>query len=220
MIQHHPADELLLALAAGRLGTGQALVASTHLEGCAHCRERLHLLQAVGGALVAQAEPVALEPEAWARTLERIDTPAPARAQASPSPSPPPHPVLPAGVPWPASLRGQRVSGWRWMGPGMRFARVEVPSDPSGSVWLLNIGEGRSLPRHSHGGIEHTQVLCGRFDDGRALFGPGDFDSTDGSVLHQPVVQAGATCVCLAYVSAPLRFEGRIAGLIAGWVGL
>ncbi len=216
MIQHHAGDELLLPLAAGRLSAGQALVVSAHLESCTECRARLHSLQALGGALLEQAEPAALEAGAWERTLRRIDRLAPEAAPAAPAP----HPALPEGVSWPASLRFCRVSGWRWIGPGVSFARVAGPHDPAASVYLLRIGEGRSLPRHTHGGIELTQVLCGAFDDGRALFGPGDFDAADESVHHQPVVQTGATCVCLAYVGARMRFDGRIASLIGGWIGM
>ena len=216
MIQHHPGDELLLPLAAGRLQAGQAVVVSTHLEGCPECRARLHTLQSLGGALLEQAEPAALEAGAWERTLQRIDRPVSAAAPAAPAR----HPSLPEGVPWPASLRGCRVSGWRFMGPGMRFARVGVPHDPAASLYLLRIGEGRSLPRHTHGGIELTQVLCGAFDDGRARFGPGDFDAADESVHHQPLVQSGATCVCLAYVGARMRFDGPIASVIGGWIGM
>lgn len=218
MIQHHPDDELLLPLAAGRLSAGQAVVVSTHLEGCVECRARLHTLQALGGALLEQAEPAALSAAAWERTLQRIERPLPAAAPAAAAPAP--HPPLPAGVPWPASLRGCRVSDWRWMGFGMRFARIAVPQEPAASLYLLQIGEGRSLPRHTHGGTELTQVLCGAFDDGRARFGPGDFDAADESVRHQPVVQAGATCVCLAYVGARMRFDGRIASVIGGWIGM
>jgi len=63
-------------------------------------------------------------------------------------------------------------------------------------------------------------VLCGSFNDGRAFFGPGDFDAADSSVHHQPIVQADRECVCLAYVGGPLRFDSRVAGLIGGWIGL
>jgi putative transcriptional regulator len=218
MIQHHPGDELLLPLAAGRLSAGQALVVSSHLEGCADCRARLHTLQALGGALLEQVEPAALEAGAWERTLQRIDRPAPVPVAAAAEPAM--HPALPDGVRWPASLRSCRAGAWRWMGPGMRYARIVAAHDPAASLYLLHIGEGRSLPRHTHGGIELTQVLCGTFDDGRALFGPGDFDAADETVHHQPVVQPGATCVCLAYVGARMRFDGRIASLIGGWIGM
>jgi putative transcriptional regulator len=218
MIQHHPGDELLLPLAAGRLGAGQAVVLGTHLEGCGECRARLHALQALGGTLLGQTEPVGLQAGAWERTLQRIDHPAPEPAR--PAPPPESRSGLPQGVSWPASLQACMVSGWRWMGPDMHYARVVVPHDPSASLYLLRIGEGRSLPRHSHGGLELTQVLCGAFDDGRAMFGPGDFDSADDSVHHQPVVRPGATCVCLAYLDGRMRFEGRIASLIGGLIGM
>ena len=40
MIQHHPADDLLLALAAGNLPGGPSLVVASHVEACAQCRRR------------------------------------------------------------------------------------------------------------------------------------------------------------------------------------
>jgi len=218
VIRHHPGDDLLLPLAAGRLGAGQALVVATHLEACGECRARLHTLQALGGALLEDGDPLALESDAWERTLQRLERPAPAPPRVAPAQMA--HPALPQEVSWPASLRGCVSSGWRWIGPGMRYARVGVPHEPAASVYLLRIGAGRSLPRHTHGGVELTQVLCGAFDDGRAVFGPGDFDAADETVHHQPVVQAGTTCVCLAYVGARMRFDGRMASMIGGWIGM
>lgn len=219
MIKHHPADELLLALAAGRSSSGESLLVAVHLESCNECRARLHTLQALGGELLEQADPQLLAPEALARTLERIDTP-PSPVAVAPAAREAVHPDLPEGVPWPASLRGCKVTPWRWMGPGMRFSRVQLPHEPDASIFLLRIAPGKSLARHTHHKLELTQVLCGTFDDGRDAFGPGDFDATDPDVLHQPVVRPGAVCVCLAYVDGGLKFEGRIASWIGGWVGM
>ncbi len=223
MISHHPADDLLLALAAGRLPPGAALVLGVHLEGCAHCRQQLQTLHALGGALIEDAEPLALAPDAWARTLQRIDAGEP----------PPPPPLAadhgapgvaalqpPDGLRWPQALRDCRSSRWRWMGPGMRFARLTLAADPQARLFLLRVAPGRSLARHSHEGLELTQVLCGRFDDGRSGFGPGDFDATDETVHHQPVVQPGGECICLAYLERGLRFEGRVAAWIGGRAGM
>jgi putative transcriptional regulator len=219
MIRHHPGDELVLALAAGRLPPAQALLVAVHLEGCTECRTQAHLMQAVGGALIEEAEPLALATDSWTRTLERIDAAATRPMAWAPAREEPPL-LLPGGTPWPAGLRGCRVSGWRWMSPGRRFARVVLPYDPEAALFLLRIDEGRSLPRHTHRGVELTQVLCGSFHDGRARFGPGDFDAADEDVLHEPVVERGAECVCLAHVGGSLRFEGRIAAMIGGWIGM
>jgi putative transcriptional regulator len=217
MIRHHPGDDLLLGLAAGRLEPGPAVVVCVHLDGCGACRARLHALQALGGAMLETAEPASPAPGSWEHTLARIDGPPPPAA--TPLVAHPPA-AWPSGVQWPSSLRGCHVSKWRWMGPDMRFARVDLPHSPEDSLLLLRIGAGRSLPRHTHRGNELTQVLCGSFDDGRATFGAGDFDAADGDVHHQPVVREGGECICIAYLDAPLRFEGRIAGMIGGLIGL
>jgi putative transcriptional regulator len=219
MIQHHPQDDLLLPLAAGRLALGPALVLGVHLESCAQCRERVRVLRAVGGALLDESAPLPLADDALAKTWARIDAPDVPRAAQSIRVPAAPLPI-PAGMRWPTDLGGCTTSGWRWMGPGMRYARLCAPGDPDAKLYLLRIAEGRSLASHSHRGMELTQVLCGSFDDGRATFAPGDFDATDDDVRHQPVVSGGGECICLAYVEGSLRFDGRVASMIAGWIGM
>jgi len=51
-INHHPSDETLMRMAAGSLSAGPALVVSVHLEGCAACRDRVCLFEAVGGTML------------------------------------------------------------------------------------------------------------------------------------------------------------------------
>jgi len=243
MIRHHPEDEWLVALAAGRADGGQGLLLAVHLETCATCRARLHTLQAVGGDLLAAIEPAPMAATALDATLARLDAPAsalaataspvavpvsPIAAPASPraarpvaaAVSPPDRPPLADGVEWPASLRHCGISRWHWMGPGMRWSRVTLPYASPGALFLLKIPPGRSLPSHTHRGIELTQVLCGSFHDGRSLFGPGDFDATDEDVHHQPVVRPGEICVCLAYVGGRLAFDGWAASAIGRSIGM
>lgn len=219
MIQHHPGDDLLLPLAAGQLDGAQALLVSVHLEGCAACRSRLHTLQALGGELLASVEPEGLSDTALERTLRRLDAPSPPAASPAPVAAMP-RPSLPQGTAWPASMARCTVSPWHWMGPGMRWSRVTLPHAAKGSLFLLRIAPGWNLARHTHSDVELTQVLCGAFDDGRAVFGPGDFDAADDNVHHQPVVQAGAECVCLAYVGDRLRFDNWLASLIGRAIGM
>jgi putative transcriptional regulator len=221
MILHHPEDEFLLSLAAGRLPAGQAVVVAAHIESCAACGARLRTLQAVGGALLERADPHPLSPDLLAATLRRIADAPPERPRPTPLPAGAPAGTsLPPGVAWPTSLRGCQVSPWRWVGPGRRFSRVRLPHEPGASLFLLSISPGRSLPRHRHQELELTQVLCGAFADGRAVFGPGDFDAAGSDVHHEPLVQPGSDCVCLTWVEDRLRFDRRIAAAIAHWVGI
>jgi putative transcriptional regulator len=218
MINHHPADDLLLALAAGHLDGGQSLLVSVHLEACAPCRSRLHLLQALGGELLVASEPHPLARDALDTAFARIDAPPiPAPERLAPTA---PFPALPGGTTWPASLRRVAVTPWRRAGPGVRWSRVALPYASPGTLFLLRIAPGNSLPRHTHRGVEHTQVLCGAFDDGRATFAAGDFDTADEDVHHQPVVHASGECVCLAYVGGNLRFDGWLASLLGRAIGM
>ena len=218
MIQHHPSDELLLAGAAGTLAAGDALVLGAHLEGCAQCRASVRLFESVGGAMLESIEPALMAPEALAQTLATLDgVPAPAARPVAPAL---PRPSLPPGVDWPRSLAHCEVSRWRWMGPGMRWSRITVPHDPAANVFLLRIGAGKALANHTHSGLELTHVMCGSFHDGRARFGAGDFDAADGSVRHQPVLEAGAECICLASVQGRLVFDGTIARWVGALVGI
>ncbi|HEY2257420.1 MAG TPA: ChrR family anti-sigma-E factor [Variovorax sp.] len=217
MIHHHPDDDLLLARAAGRLGSGHSLLIGSHLEHCSYCRARLRVLEAVGGAMLEELAPAVLPSRSLADTLAAIDAPAPPVAQA---PAPLARPSLPTGIAWPRALRGCSATPWRWVGPGMRWSRVTVPYDSAANVFLLRIGAGKELPVHTHSASELTQVLYGSFHDGRALFGPGDFDEGDGSFTHMPKVEPAGECICLASVEGKVLFEGLLARLMGGLVGM
>lgn len=215
-IQHHPDDELLLAHAAGSLDRGHSVVVASHVENCAHCRERMRVFEAVGGALLDELPAATMAPDALARTMAAID----ASPKPLAMPMQAPHPVLPPGMTWPRSLTGCPATRWRWLGPGMRWSRVTLPDDPAANVFLLRIGAGKNLPMHTHSDSELTQVLYGTFHDGRALFGPGDFDEADGSFHHQPVVQADGECICLASVRGRVLFNGVVARTLGALVGM
>jgi putative transcriptional regulator len=219
-IHHHPDDELLLTLAAGQLSRGAALVVGVHLESCDTCRRTLLQFEAAAGALLESIEPVELAPDALAKTLSAIDS-LPVSARVRPkAPLPTRRPALPAGVAWPRSLAQCQASGWRWMGPGLRWSRLRLPDDPKAKLFLLRIQHGMNLAWHTHSGVELTQVLCGSFDDGRGQFGPGDFDAADASVHHQPVVQPGGECICLASIEGRVRFDGALASLLGSAIGM
>ena len=217
MIRHHPDDSLLLAHAAGRLNSGSALVLATHAESCAQCRERLRGFDALGGALLDQLEPAPLSADALSRTMAAIDAPEPTPPH---RPTPLRRAALPGGRAWPRAMEGCAIGPWRWMGPGMRFSRVTLPWDAQANVLLLRIGAGKLLAQHTHSDTELTQVLHGSFHDGRALFSAGDFDATDGSILHQPAVEPGGECVCLAAVDGRLIFESRVARAFGSLMGI
>lgn len=217
-IHHHPCDDFLVALAAGTLAAGPAAVVASHVEGCPACANRLAELEALGGALLEELPGADLAPEALANTLAAIDALPVTGAERMVRTAR--RPDLPAGARWPRALADCSGTPWRWIGPGMRWSRLTLPSDPAANLFLLRIGAGKFLPPHTHSELELTQVLWGSFHDGRALFGPGDFDAADGRVHHQPVVEAGCECICLASVDGRVVFDSFLARALGSMVGM
>jgi putative transcriptional regulator len=216
MIKHHPGDALLLAQAAGTLGAGHSLLVASHVEGCAHCQERLQLLEAIGGAMLEELPPGVLPSRSLAETLAAIDAPPPPVR-----PAPVLHrPQLPSGMAWPRALRGCNATEWRWFAPGMYRSRVSLPQDPDANVFLLRMAAGKQSSMHTHSGSELTQVLWGAFHDGRALFTPGDFDEADDSFQHLPKVEPSGECICLASVEGRVVFESRLARVVGALIGM
>jgi putative transcriptional regulator len=210
VINHHPSDLSLARLAGGTLGAGPQLVVATHLSGCSQCRGRLRSFEAVGGAMLDDATPTGLRPEALQRALERLDDPDP-RAEHRPRVL---HPDLPP------PLNAYEIGPWRFVRPGFRWRRLTLPESPDANVIMLRVAAGQPVPQHGHSGTEYTQVLSGSFTDSLGQYRAGDCIELDEEVTHQPVVNPDGECVCLAAAEGRLRFTGWIGRLIQPLVGI
>lgn len=202
-IRHHLSDQLLMAYSAGTLPEAFALVAATHVSMCDECRARLASFDAIGGAMVEDAEESALSEGSFEAMMARLDGLPQATARA---------PLRGKGI-LPAPLvdyvgGGIEAVRWRPVGMGVRQAilRTEGPS----SVRLLYIPGGHAVPDHGHRGTELTLVLQGAFRDESDRFGRGDIEIADEDLEHTPVAEAGEPCICLAATDAPLRFNALI----------
>ena len=84
----HAPPDILAAYADGSLSEGMSLLVAGHLTFCPGCRAAVARLEALGGALFAEAEAVAPAPACLEAALARLDAPEPDRPPA-------PDPVLP-----------------------------------------------------------------------------------------------------------------------------
>jgi putative transcriptional regulator len=214
-IIHHPSLEALADYAAGAAGEAESLILATHLALCPACRAHVGALEAVGGALVEAIEPQPLSEAAIDRMLDAIvlDEPLP-RAETAPRGAAAarragggvPEPLrsyLPADLadlPWQAVMRG--------------LDEIELPTGGNERTRLLRIKAGATMPRHTHGGVEHTLVLSGGFTDQGRHYGRGDMAVADGAVDHTPVADEGEDCICLTVTSAPLKLTGKLTRFI------
>lgn len=212
--RHHLDASTVMGYGAGALAPELAVVVATHLEGCAHCRRQVHDAERVGGLLVAQQQPagppgprqLALR-QAMLDQLDRpIDAGARDPAEAEPAPRSRDPDRLPAAL-HPYFGTSYRALKWRWMAPGVHIIRASGTR----TLLLLRIAPGKSMPVHSHGRNELTQILQGSYTDALGLFSPGDVADLDSEVEHQPVTAPGVACICVSALDAPLRFPGWLA---------
>lgn len=206
-ITHHPSQEALADYAAGAASEAESLIIATHLALCPACREHVAAFEAVGGALVDEIEPASLSDSAMDRMLQAIvlsprEPEARPRTRTKAVTGGVPEPLrsyLPADMadlPWHTVLRG--------------LDEIELNTGGRGRTRLLRIKAGTTMPRHTHGGVEHTLVLSGGFTDQGRHYGRGDMAVADGSVDHTPVADEGEDCICLTVTSAPLKLTGTL----------
>ena len=210
---HHLDPSTVVSYAAGALAVEVATVAATHLETCAHCRARVEEAEPIGGQLIEHQQPTVVVADRFAHRreamLQRLDDPSPAPEAPTPRGAPyEDHDRLPTPL-HPYFGSSYRALKWRWMAPGVHCIRA--PNTKTGTLLLLKIGPGRSMPVHGHRGTELTQILRGAYHDALGQFAPGDVADLDSDVEHQPVTVPGAACICVSALDAPLRFPGWLA---------
>ena len=196
-ISHHPTDETLAAFASGTLDEARSVVVSMHMSLCATCKSKARKYEAIGGALLDQASPAAMKPDALQKVLGMIDTNLPASAVRAEEP-----------------LDRYQLGKWRWVWPGVRQRSVSVPVDSNIKVFMLKAEPGIQLPHHKHTGYEWTCVLEGAFEHQFGRYGPGDFDEADETLEHKPTICEGAACVCLVALQGNIEFQSGWGRLI------
>lgn len=212
---HHPSDAVLMAYGAGALGEGLALVVATHVALCPRCAAEVARLEAVGGGLLEDIEPAALDDAALDALLARLDGPDGEPAARAAPPLPPP--VLPGlGIALPEPLRRSLAGAdmaWRFVSPGVRQIVLQPPARPGApSTRLLRVAAGQKVPAHGHRGLELTLVLEGGYTDTLGHFGAGDLSELEADADHQPMADAGVDCICLVALDAPVTFTGPLLG--------
>lgn len=196
MITAHVTNGMLRAYADGRLSDGMSLLTACHLTYCPECRSKVARLEALCGAMLAEARPVSSA--CLSGMLARLDgeTDAATDGPANEPPSPLPRPVR--------MRLGHDLDAIDWQSrlPGLHECPIAGLADEQ--VSLLRASPNADLPRHSHTGREATLVLLGQLRDGAVVYRRGDVALADATVVHQPEVAGEEECLCLQVLSGEI----------------
>ena len=205
-IAHHPADDLLLAYAAGSLDQGQQLAIATHLAACPACHGWVRALEGLGGTLLSALPPSRMTGDALAlldgRREEVVARSAPGEALGDAI----------AGLP--PFVRQLRAGKWRWLAPQVQLRHLVLSEPGDTRLFLLRAKPGVRLMPHDHTGSEMTCVLSGGFSHDGNHYGPGDFDWGESGVGHEIAIGEEGECVCLIAMRGKLRLKGLLGRLI------
>jgi len=215
-ICHHPSDASVLAYVSGALSTGFNLLLEAHLAMCPVCRDRVRVAEMMGGACLESLPAAELSSSCLQDALAQLD-----RLQ----PAPPPAPAQPPRSDLPGPLARYVDApldslAWRSLVPGIKHVALRGPEMIDGTVRLLKVAPGTSLPHHGHRGLEFTLVLRGSFSDELGCFAAGDFADLDQEADHQPIADADEDCICVIATDAPLAFHGIVPRLLQPLLGL
>ncbi|MEM7268117.1 MAG: cupin domain-containing protein, partial [Pseudomonadota bacterium] len=170
----YPSQELLASYAAGGTSEGISLAIAAHLTYCPESRERLAEIEAVAGAMLAEAD--ADEAPSLDAIMARLDD----EEVAAPSPEIEAGP-LPAPVAQAIGMDFDQIP-WKFRLPGVH--EYEFLNDAGEEVSLLKVRPGAAIPKHTHEAEELTVVFDGELHDGDAVFTKGQLAIADPSVDH------------------------------------
>ena len=208
-------DEWLLSYAAGSLTPARSLMIAAHSSYNDQVQEKIADAETIGGALLAEASPTAVDGAVLDQLLDRLDTlPQPVIEQ----------PVVKHGDLVPPALAGHVGADldalkWRFMGPGMSYVRLwDGPNDER--LWLLRADAGVAVPDHGHTGDEWTLLLKGSYRTELGHYQVGDMDVANDEIEHQPIVDDGGECICLVMTEGPLRMKTLFSRMAQPIIGL
>ncbi|MBV9749700.1 MAG: cupin domain-containing protein [Acetobacteraceae bacterium] len=205
--QHHPSEAVLVDYASGAQRPAFAAVTAAHLEVCAPCRSQVRLLEEVGGELLEDLAPAAMEDDGVARLLHRLD----ALEAAPPS-------RAPSRAPGRAMTDRIRFGPRRWAGPGVWVRRAEKDLCGDDMLYMLYVPQGMTIFPHNHPGCEHIAVVKGGFTDVTGAYAEGDFAEIAPDVEHEPKVDPESDCICLIASEHPMKMRtlfGRMFQFVA-----
>ena len=218
-IKHHLSDTTLGAFTAGSVMESISLVIASHLSLCRVCQARHNQLEYIGGLHLLQAPNAKMPADFLQKTLLKLGEQELASFQALANDKGQSNSTLP--TPLSEFVPNQLESiKWNSLAPGIKGYPLAGLKTGSGTLSLLKIAPGMSIPEHGHQGSELTLVLKGSFSDEIGEFGVGDIADLDDAIMHQPIANSSEACICLIATDASLKFTGLMPRLVQYFTGL
>lgn len=214
--QHHPDHSTLLAYAAGSITESFSLLIAAHLEWCSECRATVANAEDIGGHLLATQAKAEMSTTALTNIWNCIDN--------TPRLEQPRREIHPTnGLPTVLSQLfpdGMQKVKWSKLAPGIKQHKLPEIDSGAGTVRLLHIEQGISIPNHTHLGTELTFILQGSYSDKTGQYQRGDLSDVDNNLEHTPLVDSEQPCICLIATDEHLVFSNMFNKIMQPFFGM
>ncbi|MEQ8390129.1 MAG: ChrR family anti-sigma-E factor [Thalassospira sp.] len=232
-IKHHPTDQTLMDYAGGSLSQAMELLVATHMTVCPHCRGKVSGFETMAGAALETTNTMEMADHSLDHVMAMLE-----RDTANEN-------IVPEEVVTPRKIAvGESITGsamtaiprplaellpvgvtsledipWKTLAPGVKHFQLKS-IESKGTVRLMKIAPGVSIPDHGHHGHEMTLLIKGSYIDEIGRFRAGDVADLDDDVDHQPIADTAEECICLIATDAPMRFNRLLPKLLQPFFGI
>ncbi|WP_412777445.1 ChrR family anti-sigma-E factor [Thalassospira lucentensis] len=232
-IKHHPTDQTLMDYASGTMSQAMELLVATHMTVCPHCRGKVAEFETMGGAVLENVTRMEMADHSLDHVMAMLE-----RETANENPAVQELPVT-RRIAVGESITGSAMPSiptplvkflpdnvlsledvpWKTLAPGVKHFQLKSV-ESKGTVRLMKIAPGVSIPDHGHHGHEMTLLLKGSYIDDIGRFRAGDVADLDDDVDHQPIADTAEECICLIATDAPMKFSGFLPKLLQPFFGI
>ena len=160
------------------------------------------MLEAVGGALLAESAPEASADHLLADCMALLDQPITVAA--------PPVRYCADGILPRPLLDMLPAEGLVWHKRTKDLSEIRLDTGAGPVAKLLKIAAGQPMPRHTHSGRESPWCSMAAFLTTYGVYRRGDVAVATEGEIHQPIAGAERDCICLAVVEGSLALTGPI----------
>ena len=216
-IDHHPSSEMLLNYAMGNLKEAESLIISSHIAYCSECKAEVAKYESIGGFYLKNHEELNVSNSLWNNLLEKLDD----VDQEEKTTNYVDHKVksnltknsirIPSFLHY--YLSSDDTNKWKSTINNVRYYNLDFKDDTY-KAKMLEIPPGKSMPKHSHEGLEATMVFFGGYSDESGEYNKGDLVILSGDEEHSPVSSKDTGCLCLVIYSGSLKFKGILGSIL------
>ena len=216
-INHCPSSTMLLNYAMGNTKEAESLIISSHITYCSACKAEVAKYESIGGFYLKNHEELNVSKSLWNNLLDKIDNVEQDDIETNYIDYKIKTNLTPNNVRVPSFLyqylKNDDTKNWNSTINNVKYFNIDF-ADDSYKGKLLEIPPGKSMPTHSHEGIEATMVFHGGYSDEAGDYNKGDLVILSGDDVHSPVSSKDSGCLCLVIYSGSLKFKGILGPIL------